>query len=376
MRTLLFASGMLAGMLTLHGCGGADEKDAGTATTPGPEDDSTSDGARSTQSCQVLEPTIPGYTPGVGEVPRILVGIDLWSPWALIDPADGGNLKGFLPDFVEMMNDICTDIDINWIHTGWGDCFAEPDGNSWVGGDIKNGAIHACAGYTHTGGTRNRLFEFSHAVTRPSMRTGGFISRLKADGTPEIPATSDLKGVKVVDVAGWAPTADNIQMATNDCSGGATFAYTDIVFVPAGTEGNKAAMAKLKSKEADIIWVYSDQAYNCQDALDTDDCSNWDGFGTEYAYIHTGLPFAINGTTMAIAKRGSGAAKLLNPCIAKVLDTKAYEELCAEYEQTESCWPNDHFAGSGADKFYNKMHSEKTGAQIKTCAEGYCPCPA
>jgi hypothetical protein len=289
-------------------------------------------------------------------------------------------LKGFIPEFVEIMQEVCDDVDVNWIHTAWGDCFAEPAGKSWVGSDIKHGALHGCAGYTHTQGTRNRLFEFSDAVTLPISRTAGFIVRLKADGTPEIDGKSDMKGVKVVDVAGWAPTADNIQMATNDCTG-EKFAYKDIVFVDAGTEGNAAAMAKLKSKEADAIWVYSDQAAACttEDALKTPDCANWAGLGTEYAYIHTGMPFAINGTTMIMAKRGSGVAKLIDPCIKKALASPKYKALCIAMDKYEVCVPpTGGFSDPVPDKpeYYNLMHSKKAADQVKTCAKGYCPCPA
>jgi hypothetical protein len=272
------------------------------------------------------------------------------------------------------MQEVCTDIDVQWIHTAWGDCFAEPAGASWVGDDIKFGAIHGCAGYTHTFGTRNRLFEFSDAITKSSSRTGGIITRL-VDGVPVVSSTSDLSGVKVVDVAGWAPTQDNLQQANNDCTG-SKFAYANIEFVPAPTEGNAAPMAMLKDGEVDAIWVYSDQANTCTDALDTPDCAGWEGFGTEYAYIHQGQAFAANGTTMAISKRGSGVAKLINPCIEKALATEKYEKLCKAMEVYETCIPNDFFTNVHAVEFYNIPHAQQTTDQVKTCADGFCPCPA
>ena len=38
-----------------------------------------------------------------------------------------------------------------------------------------------------------------------------------------------------------------------------------------------------------------------------------------FAYIHTGLnEWSVNGTTLAISKKGSGLAGVLNPCIEKV----------------------------------------------------------
>merc|ERR1719183_3166448 len=135
-------------------------------------------------------------------------------------------------------------------------------------------------------------------------------------------------------------------------------------------------MAKLKSGEADAMWVYSDQAYTCTDALDTPDCAGWEGFGTEYAYIHQGQPFAANGTTISISKKGSGVAELLNPCIEKALKTEKYEKLCEEMEVYESCIPNEFFTNVKEIQYYNIPHSQRTGDQVKTCADGSCPCPA
>ena len=71
MRAILIASGLLAGMLTLHGCGGGDEEPTSTDVTeatpkpataaPTSPTDESAD-PRSTESCQVLEPTIPAIS--------------------------------------------------------------------------------------------------------------------------------------------------------------------------------------------------------------------------------------------------------------------------------------------------------------------------
>jgi hypothetical protein len=272
------------------------------------------------------------------------------------------------------MQNTCTDIDVSWIHTEWGKCFAEPESGSWVGDDIKIGAVHACAGYTHLSGVRNRLFEFSNAITQPSANTAGFITRL-VNGEPVVSPNSDLSGVKVVDVAGWAPTADNIQAVKNDCTG-EPFAYSKIEFIAAGAEGNAAAMEKLKSGEADVMWVYSDQAMHCAGALDTPDCKGWEGLGTDYAYIHTGMVSTPNGTTISISKRSAGVAKLLDPCIQKAMETEEYKDLCERLELLPDCFPNSYFdmGAIPAKKHMDKVHSAKTGEQIKTCADGYCTC--
>ena len=57
----------------------------------------------------------------------------------------------------------------------------------------------------------------------------------------------------------------------------------------------------------------------CASDPGSEGCENWDGFGTEYAYIHTGLVGTVNGTTVVMSKKGSGLADLVNPCIAKVI---------------------------------------------------------
>jgi hypothetical protein len=281
-------------------------------------------------------------------------------------------MKGFLPDMIKLMQDTCDDVEVEWTHTEWGKCFEESSG-SWVGDDIKYGGLHACAGYTKTKGTRARLFEFADAITTPNARTGGIITRL-VNGVPVVSPSSNLTGVKVVDVKGWAPTQDNLQIARNSCDGDKPFDYGNIVFVDPGASGNKAAMAALKSGAADAMWVYSDQGYTCSNALDTDDCSNWGGLGTEFAYIHTGMSFAFDGTTMAIAKRGSGIGKLLNPCIQKAMATEKFKELCTTFNKIEECYPNSHFGTPGTIEHYNKLQAAKTGAEVKACTDGYCPC--
>ena len=133
-----------------------------------------------------------------------------------------------------------------------------------------------------------------------------------------------------------------------------------------------------------------------------------------FAYIHTGLnEWSVNGTTLAISKKGSGLAGVLNPCIEKVpppspsfpsaccwgsahahtvparqLDpsragsmllraqivaSPEYMAVCSKY------WGDDASTVciGGADtltkQFVDQMMHEKTEA--KTCADGYCPCP-
>ena len=55
-----------------------------------------------------------------------------------------------------------------------------------------------------------------------------------------------------------------------------------------------------------------------------------------FAYIHTGLnEWSVNGTTLAISKKGSGLAGVLNPCIEKVPPpSPSFPSAC--------CWGSAH----------------------------------
>lgn len=72
--------------------------------------------------------------------------------------------------------------------------------------------------YTHTAGERNRFLEFTNGILNVN-KAAGLLVRLNSDGSPAISPSSDLNGVKVVDVTGWAPTADTLAFVLNDCTG-------------------------------------------------------------------------------------------------------------------------------------------------------------
>lgn len=87
---------------------------------------------------------------------------------------------------------------------------------------------------------------------------------------------------------------------------------------------NDVALAMLLAEDVDAIWVYADMAYEyrCDDPTRVNEwnCDIWSRFGTEFAYIHTGMfEHAIDGTTLALAKKGSGLAEILNPCLEKFM---------------------------------------------------------
>ena len=82
---------------------------------------------------------------------------------------------------------------------------------------------------------------------------------------------------------------------------------------------------------------------------------------------------AINGTTIAMSKKGSGLSKILNPCLRKYMSTEAYYNVCKKHKFEKSCFKNQFFeAGEGKVKAYMQPTNEHTTG----CADGYCNCPA
>ena len=132
--------------------------------------------------------------------------------------------------------------------------------------------------------------------------------------------TTDYTNVKLGDVTGWAPTPDTFEFNFNYCDGGKQFVPpANGTIKPSGGDGNVAAIRGLRDGDYDALYIYADQIYNFIKSGDPlyDDIAN--GFGTDFAYIHTGLDqWSINGTTLAISKRGSGLKQVLDPCIAAV----------------------------------------------------------
>jgi len=54
--------------------------------------------------------------------------------------------------------------------------------------------------------------------------------------------------------------------------------------------GNFAAMEAFKNDpDAKLLYTYADQVEDCIGSGFTGDCANWTGFGTEFAFLHTGL---------------------------------------------------------------------------------------
>lgn len=115
---------------------------------------------------------------------------------------------------------------------------------------MLNGHYHGCSTYANTKGIRNRYLEFSAPILDMN-KPAGIITRLE-NGEPVIDGSSDLSGVKVGDVLGWAPTSDTLQTSTNMCTK-ENFKGFDLVF-PA-EDGNDAALKLLLDGEVDALWI-------------------------------------------------------------------------------------------------------------------------
>ena len=123
--------------------------------------------------------------------------------------------------------------------------------------------------------------------------------------------------------------------------------------------------------------VDADQAAKYKNACDSDsnqtwDCTMWSRFGTDFAYVQTGIYDYMNsGTTLAISKKGSGLANTLNPCIEAFIKTKSYKDLCTKYGLEGDCFQNEFFDV----KNEVKMPYSKPANELNTsCSDGYCPC--
>mmetsp|Transcript_7069 Transcript_7069/g.11524 ORF Transcript_7069/g.11524 Transcript_7069/m.11524 type:complete len:421 (+) Transcript_7069:58-1320(+) len=410
---LVVAFGLFSLTLWLQGCGGGDEDDGdGNAKVTTTEDDHDHDhdhgdettdhhhhddhGDETTMApttaapitttedehdhdhemCapKLKEPPIPGVMPGM-EKPKIILGQDIdWPGYAFMGspPESDFETEGIGKDIAKGLESVC-DIEVHVTEVRWSDCW----GNAVIGDGLSAGELHGCMTYTHTFGARNRFCEFSAPILKDN-KPGGILVRLDEFGDPEISGDSDLSGKKVVDVVGWAPTADTLALAENKCTKQRFSGYTIVQPTMDTGNANNDALKTLLDGDADAMWVYADQVKNYQcgpGATPNWDCEMWAGFGTNFSYIQTGLfGHAQAGTTLALSKKGSGLKEILDPCIEKFLETKDYYDICVKHGFVESCFKNDFFPSSGSSE---TLTWELPTDQLTTkCEDGYCPCPA
>ena len=144
---------------------------------------------------------------------------------------------------------------------------------------------------------------------------------------------------------------------------------------------NDIGLAMLLSNDpaAQALWIYADFAYEyqCDDPTVVSEwnCDLWSRFGTEFAYIHTGMiEHSLDGTTLSISKKGSGLNEILNPCLYAFMQTEAYYDICVKYHLESDCYPNDLFVNvSPNTNPWSLSTPELEGAGFD-CADGYCGC--
>eukprot|EP00747_Dinoflagellata_sp_TGD_P184053 gnl/TRDRNA2_/TRDRNA2_39374_c0_seq1.p1 gnl/TRDRNA2_/TRDRNA2_39374_c0~~gnl/TRDRNA2_/TRDRNA2_39374_c0_seq1.p1 ORF type:complete len:704 (-),score=154.61 gnl/TRDRNA2_/TRDRNA2_39374_c0_seq1:71-2182(-) len=302
-----------------------------------------------------------------------------YPPYAYKDDATG-DMKGIGYDVAMSMSAMCDDIEIEVVQVKWAECWT-PNG---LGKALDTGAVDACMTYTHTKGIRNEFADFSYGILAVN-KAAGLLTLLDENGVPKIAGFDDLTGKKVVDVAGWAPTADGLDFVENKCTASNYKKDGYILLQADGAENNnQLALEMLLDGRADAVFMYADQAYNYKKSCEkgeasTWNCEQWTQFGKKFAYVQTGqFGYVNNGTTLALAKKGSGVAEALNPCLAKYMATKDYYDMCVKHGQVAVCYPNEFFPtaeGDGKAKPYNMRADEHPGPYPETCSSGYCTCP-
>jgi len=330
----------------------------------------------------VSDPPIPGVLQGKGSGQGhvLLAMAPDYPPYTQFTSSVPTDLGGFNLEIGHALEAVCG-VKVEFILDSWSECYtAKPKRldsfskvQEYVGEGIQNGRVHGCTGYTHTKGERGLSLEFTDSILG-KLKTAGILTRL-VDGKPLVsPMTTNYTNVKLGDVTGWAPTPDTFEFNFNYCDGGKQFVPpANGTIKPSGVDGNLAAIRGLRDGDYDALYIYADQIYNFIKSGDPlyDDIAN--GFGTDFAYIHTGLDqWSINGTTLAISKRGSGLKQVLDPCIAALVKTQTYQDICTKHFNASSCINNP--AAAAGPIFYDAKMNERTDA--KTCADGYCTCSA
>lgn len=321
------------------------------------------------------EPAVTGMMPGTTK-PKIILAQDIdWPPYAyLAEPPEGDLTTGGIGRDIAMgMASMCN-LDVTVIEAKWSECWS----GGRTGEELKMGIYSGCTVYTHTHGQRARQLEFTHPILDDKI-PAGILTRL-VNGAPVINGKHNLNGVKIMDVTGWAPTADTLPIATNPCTGQKFAGF--VMHASATVNPNDDALAKLLDGTVDALWIMANQAkmYQCDGngngptgTTATWNCANWNKFGSEFAYVQTGLgEHALNGTTLGISKKGTGLSHVLNPCIEKFIKTKEYYDICVKHNMVSSCFKNAHFPNANAA---HESWEKKANLLTSACNTGYCKCP-
>lgn len=309
------------------------------------------------------------------QVTTIKLGMDInYPPYAF--KSEDGQLAGFAVDFARGMNAECPNINIELLEVTWNDCWQDADGGN-IGSAIEDGTVDGCMTYIHTH-VRDDRAEFSGAMLDDN-KAAGLLTLLDEYGNPIVSGIDDLESKTLIDVDGWAPSGDALQYVTNQCTNSKY--STNITVLPAGVDEtnsnpNDVAMQMLRNGEGDAIFMMADLAEYYAECPTNDilNCTLWEGFGTSHAYVQTGqFGYVKNGTTFAIAKKGSGIRSKLSSCMSTYMTSKQYYQICSKYDIVEKCYKNDYFDEDGRIKY---IYDRPTSDQLGSCDNGYCPCNA
>lgn len=339
--------------------------------------------------CTNIAPPLPGVMPRTNRTHLILAQGVGYPPYASAQPlAEGGELTGFGLEVALSLGESCG-LDIDVTETQWIYCW----GNNEIGEGLDRGDFHACMNYFNAQGIRERYVEFGKPILDDNT-PDALLTRLDENGNPVVSSTDLLQGKVVVDMPGFAPTADQLPVVQNFCVEGDDDRFQGYTIIPpifGDGPVEDDALRTLVEGFADVLWIAAGQAesYRCGASGDVEEgtvnissfgqgpvrnCTLWDGLGTTYAYVHTGMIGQDEGgTTLTMSKIGSGVADLVNPCLEKFLQTEDYYRLCAKYGLVDTCFQNDFFPTNGTTS--ERPASFTPTDQLETsCSDGYCPC--
>merc|ERR1719464_277852 len=236
--------------------------------------------------------------------------------------------------------------------------------------------------FTNIKGVRNDYVEFSNSILSGTSKPAGLIAKLNDDGLPEIvDGMDDLCGKLIVDVKGWAPTLDTIVYIENKCTRELYSEGLQIIPNWDGANNNEEALNMVMDGTVDAMYVYADQGYYYKKMCDEDPnqewtCDLWSKFGEDFAYVQTGqFGYIVNGTTLAMAKKGSGVAEAVNPCLQRFMETKEYYDMCVKHGVVDICFPNSYFPESNEETDHEEHpYFLETDEHTTGCEDGYCSC--
>lgn len=293
-------------------------------------------------------------------------------------PGEPEHQTGFGVEFAELL---CkrNKLDCVFIRDNYEECWQSGD---YPGRGLQSGWYDACSTYTNTL-LRQRSVQFSHSYTME--RPAGILSRLDSKGNPLIhPKDTDLGGKKIGIVGGWATNSASLKYIPNECMGGELYSNYKLETPKDEFSGPDAAMKALIDEDVDAVFLYSSLIEDRKGCTsDACDATLYNGLGTQYAWIHTGITeYQANGTTLAFTPKGSDLNEFLNPLIADTLATKEYAKLCEKYAGSDvQCFPNKFGKKEKVDvnnmnDLERMIYCEKKDDpdECLACKNGHCGC--